>query len=839
MKTIEKRGIVWGLAQLRARPTDHHMLTAVALAALSLATGARADSGVIKKVYIVFSNHFDLGYTLNQNGSCAGAVVNEYFHKHFPAAIETAEAARKAGKFQYRWMTQSWLVSAYRHCNTTKINIGGPGLPSDVICPDAEALAAFEAAVVRGDITWHAFPFNAEPEVYTPELFDAALNLTFAEDAYFGHGPRHTLSQRDVPGLTRATLPLLNRRGVVGVSVGENTQVAPVEVPAVFLWRDNATGAEAIAMFHALGYGAKGPASGSEPRPRAALTCDERVDDGCADDPSVKFYVDKNGDTVAKASVAPWDDGPSIHVGSNGKVDPASTSHCVEVPAAGAALCYAWKLDNTGPHPYWRAEAVYDYVSARYPEAKVSASDAFDDFVSDVFPHRDSLPVVTAEIGDTWMMGANSDPLKISLFRGASRAHAACIRDGDAACLGKNASASDVEALRSFERLLMTVGEHTWGWNGGHVRRRSWSNKELQESLRTDVQFQTAVRTWREERAFLRNALEALPRASPLFRAVRSAYADIDAARGGQRINDAKFGPSRELNETISCGAFRLRFARDGSIVGLDMGSDDMESGGTSWADPMHPLARIWYANPDVAAVRAYAKDYIAGASALWPIWPGVIAEGLVKPNLDLPSINANATLASVRIRDDGSAVLLGLDMSGPAHEERGAPASFDALLECSNGAIDYTLRWYNKTATHAPETVWFSSVPEVGGGAQGTVILDKLGLGVDAADADLGGCDGHRRTCGVHLHGVGDGGALIRGPGGRAVRIISLDSSLVSVGSANGYPTPLVRPDPAGGVHYALVGNMWNTNYPFWWPFDESDKSAQFRFRLEFVQSV
>ena len=91
---------------------------------------------------------------------------------------------------------QSWLVDAYRHCNATKINTRGPAFPSDVVCPNATAVAKFNEAVRRGDITYHAFPFNAEPELFTPELFDAALNLTFAQDAFYGHPKRRTLSQR-------------------------------------------------------------------------------------------------------------------------------------------------------------------------------------------------------------------------------------------------------------------------------------------------------------------------------------------------------------------------------------------------------------------------------------------------------------------------------------------------------------------------------------------------------------------------------------------------------------------------------------------------------------------
>ena len=35
----------------------------------------------IKKVYIIFSNHLDIGYTKNVNGSTSGAVINQYFHE--------------------------------------------------------------------------------------------------------------------------------------------------------------------------------------------------------------------------------------------------------------------------------------------------------------------------------------------------------------------------------------------------------------------------------------------------------------------------------------------------------------------------------------------------------------------------------------------------------------------------------------------------------------------------------------------------------------------------------------------------------------------------------------
>jgi hypothetical protein len=151
----------------------------------------------ISKVFVVFSNHLDVGYTQNVNGSSCGAVVNQYFKVHFPNAIATSKAMRASTPRVYRWMTQSWLVSMYRHCNASVINrFGGPA--SDLVCPNATELAAFEEVVKLGDITWHAFPHNAEPEMYDESMFLTGLNLTFIEDEYYGHPHRMTLSQRDV-----------------------------------------------------------------------------------------------------------------------------------------------------------------------------------------------------------------------------------------------------------------------------------------------------------------------------------------------------------------------------------------------------------------------------------------------------------------------------------------------------------------------------------------------------------------------------------------------------------------------------------------------------------------
>jgi hypothetical protein len=101
----------------------------------------------IERVFVVFSTHLDVGYTINNNGSCAGAVVNRWFEQ-LPSAIATAEQFRqKQPQWRFQWMIHSWIASMLRHCAASPVNIAGPGYPSELVCPSAASLSAFQAGV--------------------------------------------------------------------------------------------------------------------------------------------------------------------------------------------------------------------------------------------------------------------------------------------------------------------------------------------------------------------------------------------------------------------------------------------------------------------------------------------------------------------------------------------------------------------------------------------------------------------------------------------------------------------------------------------------------------------
>lgn len=80
------------------------------------------------KVYIVFSNHLDVGYTDNLNGSCAGSVVNRYFDDHFPLAIKTVRVCLRScvcanASMWYMYTEIDKIKFRFGYCNIVNQNV--------------------------------------------------------------------------------------------------------------------------------------------------------------------------------------------------------------------------------------------------------------------------------------------------------------------------------------------------------------------------------------------------------------------------------------------------------------------------------------------------------------------------------------------------------------------------------------------------------------------------------------------------------------------------------------------------------------------------------------------
>ena len=199
----------------RHAPIGNMIVVAVALL---------ASTPPVRRVHLIESAHFDAGFI----DSCAN-IMSSYNLKHIPDALKIADQLRQQklpDGWALRFMAQGYYVSYALDCP-----------PNVISCPSTEAQQALRDGIKRGDITWHAYPHNAELGNISPEMLDAGLALTRSLDDAFGLPHKRSLSQRDVPGMPRSIVPLLKKGGVDFVSVGVNTGSMYPVLPPIFRWR--------------------------------------------------------------------------------------------------------------------------------------------------------------------------------------------------------------------------------------------------------------------------------------------------------------------------------------------------------------------------------------------------------------------------------------------------------------------------------------------------------------------------------------------------------------------------------------------------------------------------
>eukprot|EP01050_Picozoa_sp_SAG11_P017822 SAG11_NODE_2613_length_3172_cov_2.450700_2_plen_364_part_01 len=296
-----------------------HALPLLAALAAPVAAGsaaaAAASATQIDKVHIVWMNHLDVGFTNN-----IASVMNEYFHVsdtsvrgcflhplclesnaplkcfcvmftrgrlaadlqvYFPRAISTAAAVNTPGKPPvFKYTSHAWLLDLFLDCprqlglacpaggGASRLGVSPDNHPGCLVCPNATLREDVIRAIREDVITWHAFPFNAEPELADAGLLLGAIDSVHALDARFGKANKAVISQRDVPGVSRGIVPLMHQRGIKAFSEGCNAQIQPPQTPPIFNWTDLSSSTSVIMMLHQRGYGVAAGSGGSEQRRR-------------------------------------------------------------------------------------------------------------------------------------------------------------------------------------------------------------------------------------------------------------------------------------------------------------------------------------------------------------------------------------------------------------------------------------------------------------------------------------------------------------------------------------------------------------------------------------------
>jgi hypothetical protein len=474
--------------------------------------------------------------------------------------------------------------------------------------------------------------------------------------------------------------------------------------------------------------------------------------------------------------------------------------------------------------------ADFSAIAAEFPGAAVFAS-TLDNFTALLTPAvTAALPVVEAEIGDTWLHGAASDPHKSAMMKRASAARAAC--------LGSGACAEGDAAVANFTRLLLKNTEHTWGKSLNKFLGdfSNWSNAQLQAELaRRAPNFMDVVASWQEQRAWgLDYPLQALPQGHPLRAAVAEAWADV-YPHGAPSL--AGWDPVGAPGGEVAVGDWRLAF--DGASGALALLVD--AAAGEVWANASDDgsfLGLAEYHSYDNISIAYWLEAYNGRSPNPNSFGKPNISEAGAANHTAAQQLRGLWTRAAPGAGSGGAASFLVHAGFAPQvlHEEYGAPSDLWLQYDLpgsgsASRAINVSLTMLNKTATRLPEGFFFRFKPwgGSGGGAPLRYSVDKLGRPVDPLEVQPGG--NHRQ------HGVGAGVAVGPASGaGGALLVRAPDAPLAVFGAPSIFPVPTTAqpPDMGEGFSYLLINNLWNTNYPAFIPWKAGDEEIRWRFALE-----
>jgi hypothetical protein len=125
------------------------------------------------------------------------------------------------------------------------------------------------------------------------------------------------------------------------------------------------------------------------------------------------------------------------------------------VPCLDEVLFFAHSGDNLGPPTEEEIYRQLEKIQAQFPNEVVKAS-TLDCYAKEHVKIKDKLPVITEEIGDTWIHGIATDPYKVSCFLELLRLKDQWIKE--------NQLLRESAIYKEFLRSLLMVPEHTWGW---------------------------------------------------------------------------------------------------------------------------------------------------------------------------------------------------------------------------------------------------------------------------------------------------------------------------------------------------------------------------------------
>ena len=435
-------------------------------------------------------------------------------------------------------------------------------------------------------------------------------------------------------------------------------------------------------------------------------------------------------------------------------------------------LSFAHTSDNIGPQSVPQTNEAYREIAAHNPGALLVAS-TLDAYGEKLWARRESFPVVDIEIGDSWIHGSASDPIKTARLRALTRLY-----DGFAA------EGLTRERL-AFGRGLAMVAEHTCGVDIKSYLRdtEAWDRQKFEAARKSDYRFAYTEASWAEQRAYLDKAVAELGEGDRA--AAKAALAELEAP---------EFAAPQGKASELTVDGWRVAVDDSGAVTAITSPAGETARG--------RPLFCFSYESYDAGDVAKHLDTYLTHR-AEWAIL-----------DHDKPGLGNAATARSERflpVLQAAGGNVLRLQLPAEAHRELGAPETVDVVFTPRGEALEIAFILRNKPANRMPEAGFVTVAPE---SAQGWE-FEKLGLWQPADRIAPRGGGQLQAVTGVRTD---------------SLTVTPLDTPLAAPAGSPFMPFNAAPPDFSAGVRFNLFNNKWGTNFPMWW---EGDLQARFLLNL------
>jgi len=453
------------------------------------------------------------------------------------------------------------------------------------------------------------------------------------------------------------------------------------------------------------------------------------------------------------------------------------------------ALYFAHTGDNRGCQSKEKIFSLYAKLKEQYPEAEIIAAD-LNTLALAIREIEDTLPIITDEIGDTWIHGPASDPKLIAHYKALERLFIDLPEGTDKDALGRG---------------ILMIPEHTWGLNGmPNLTDHTYFKRTVFEEMKKTVpSFARMESSWQEMRDYIPKTIAKL---SPEVKA-KAERAVSDTVRlpanteGGRKLELCELSAGElALGEKITLGKFILAFNRQGEIVWL-------EKEGRMIADPKHRLMTLIYEQFGDENYKRFYLDYIrheyepGGTNALEDFTKVGMHHGIDGYKRYEPQ--------EVEILAYDDRIVVKYQFPEQAVNEFGCPAAFDLVITADGDDLHFDLAWFDKAANRMAEAIWvgFKPIAE-------EKKIRKFKQCIDPKKVVKNG------QC--RLHGT-DYGVVYKD-----LSIETLDACLVAPQEPSILNFTNAKPLDEDPIHFNLFNNVWGTNFPQWFGED-----ARFRFIL------